>query len=169
MTHQLIIQTPIGILRACSCDGMLKEIEFIDTKHGEPSPIETPANCPILQTLLSQLNDYFAGLLRVFDIPIASSEMNQAQHAATNTLLKIPYGTIISYKQQAEMIGSKAYRVLGSANRKNKWPIIVPCHRVVRSNGEIGDYSGGAWRKKWLIDFEQNNMQLERYKSMWVV
>ncbi|MDN5079658.1 methylated-DNA--[protein]-cysteine S-methyltransferase [Aliarcobacter butzleri] len=74
------------------------------------------------------------------------------------TLLKIPYGKTISYKEEAKMIeNEKAFRAVANANGKNNLSIIVPCHRVISNNGEIGGYTGGVEKKEFLLKLEQND------------
>lgn len=77
------------------------------------------------------------------------------QNAVWKTLLKIPYGTTWSYKEEAERLGSpKSVRAVANANGQNRISIIVPCHRVIGSNGTLTGYGGGLWRKKWLLEHE---------------
>ena len=72
--------------------------------------------------------------------------------------MKIPYGTTRSYKEQAGIIGKEsAFRAVANANGSNQLAIIIPCHRIINSNGSLGGYGGGLHRKKWLLDFEMNN------------
>ena len=78
------------------------------------------------------------------------------QHSVWNSLLQINYGETVSYKFIAQSINHfKAYRAVGSANNKNPVSIIVPCHRVIGSNGSLTGYASGIWRKQWLINFEK--------------
>jgi methylated-DNA-[protein]-cysteine S-methyltransferase len=107
-----------------------------------------------------QLDAYFAGKLRGFDLPLApqGTEFQQRVWAA---LLKIPYGATRSYGQQAAAIGSpKAVRAVGLANGRNPIAIIIPCHRVIGANGSLTGYGGGMARKRLLLDLEQGAPQL---------
>lgn len=109
-----------------------------------------------------QLEEYFSGKRKEFNIKldIIGTEF---QKKCWNVLLKVPYGKTISYSDEAEMIGNnKAVRAVGSANGKNCIPIIIPCHRIVYKDGEIGGYSGGEGGnkgieiKKYLLELEKN-------------
>ncbi len=102
--------------------------------------------------------DYFEGKLKKFTTPIHIFG-TQFQQSVCEELVKIPYGETRSYEEQAISIGkSLAYRAVANANSANQIAIIIPCHRVIRNNGSLGGYGGGVERKKWLIDFERNNM-----------
>jgi O-6-methylguanine DNA methyltransferase len=83
------------------------------------------------------------------------------QVTAWNQLLKIPYGQTISYERQANAMGRPgAQRAVGKANGDNRIAIVIPCHRVVRQNGDLCGYGGGLWRKKFLLDLEQGQREL---------
>lgn len=105
-----------------------------------------------------QLDSYFAGKLRAFDLPLAP-EGTDFQRRVWDALLKIPYGVTRSYGQQAAAIGSpKAVRAVGLANGRNPIAIIIPCHRVIGSNGSLTGYGGGMPRKQLLLDLEQGGV-----------
>ena len=109
------------------------------------------------RTLIKQLDEYFDGKRKEFDVPtlLIGSDF---QKAAWASLTKIPYGETISYKEEAERIGApNAWRAIGNANRSNPLAIIRPCHRVVGTNGEIGGYSGGKEAKRFLLELERRN------------
>lgn len=115
----------------------------------------------IAVTLKSQLDEYFGGQRKKFDVPtlLVGSDF---QKAVWQALARIPYGATITYKEEAEQIGAtKAWRAVGSANRNNPMAIIFPCHRVVGSNGELGGYAGGAETKRFLLKLETNNTKGE--------
>ncbi|MDR1680771.1 MAG: methylated-DNA--[protein]-cysteine S-methyltransferase [Prevotellaceae bacterium] len=115
---------------------------------------EVPAN-PILQACIRQLDEYFAGRRRSFDLPLAPSG-TAFQRGVWQALAAIPYGQTISYLELARRIGnSKAVRAVGRANGQNKIVIIVPCHRVIGAHGTLVGYTGGLWRKEWLLKHEQ--------------
>lgn len=109
---------------------------------------------PLLIQCVEQLIQYFNGERRVFELPL-----NQAgtsfQQEVWNELMTIPYGKTISYLELARKTGdSKATRAVANANGRNNVCIIVPCHRVIGSNKDLIGYSGGLWRKKWLLEHE---------------
>lgn len=110
----------------------------------------------ILSNTKNQLSQYFQGKRKKFTIPLRI-EGTDFEKAVWKQLLEIPYGTTFSYKEVAEAIGNdRAYRAVGNANNKNKLSIIIPCHRVTKSSGEIGGYGAEVWRKKWLLELENN-------------
>jgi methylated-DNA-[protein]-cysteine S-methyltransferase len=116
---------------------------------------------PISETALlfvTQMREYFDGKRRDFDLPIRARG-TVFQEVVWDALLRIPYGESISYQQLAKNINlEKASRAVGNANGKNPICILIPCHRVVRANGEIGGYAYGAEVKKFLLDLEKQNV-----------
>jgi methylated-DNA-[protein]-cysteine S-methyltransferase len=104
-----------------------------------------------------QLQAYFNGRLKRFDLPLAPVG-TPFQLSVWEALQTIPYGVLVSYKTIAEAVGSpKAFRAVGAANGKNPLPIIVPCHRVVGSNGALTGFGGGLETKQRLIDLERRS------------
>ena len=109
---------------------------------------------PVLREARVQLTDYFAGRRRDFDLPVAPSG-TPFQHRVWAALRKIPYATTHSYGQVARSIGSRgAARAVGMANGRNPLSIIVPCHRVIGSDGSLIGYGGGEANKRALLDLE---------------
>nr|WP_321502033.1 methylated-DNA--[protein]-cysteine S-methyltransferase [uncultured Dethiosulfovibrio sp.] len=107
-----------------------------------------------LKDATDQLKAYFAGELKVFDLPL-SLEGTPFQLQVWEALQKIPYGETRSYMEMALSMGNdKACRAVGGANGRNPIPVIIPCHRVVGSNGSLGGYSGGLGLKKRLLSIE---------------
>lgn len=110
--------------------------------------------------VLRQLNAYFAGELREFDIPLVF-EGTEFQKKVWKSLTTIPYGETISYGQLAKKIGDpKAVRAVGAANGQNPIPIIVPCHRVIGSNGSLTGFGGGLDNKRKLLELERGQRTL---------
>ena len=104
-----------------------------------------------------QLRAYFKGELKEFDIPLAP-EGTAFQQKVWQALRNIPYGKLVSYKTIAETIGNpKAVRAVGAANGKNPLPVIVPCHRVIGSDGALTGFGGGLQTKQQLIDLERSS------------
>lgn len=102
-----------------------------------------------------QLREYAAGKREHFDLPL-KMDGTKFQIKAWKALTRIPFGKTVSYADQSKMIRNpKAVRAVGSANGKNKFPVVVPCHRVIQSSGALGGYSGGLQIKKELLAFEQ--------------
>ncbi len=150
----LISDSPLGRLRLEACNNAITGINFINDE-----PVSGPDGYgidthPLLLECRNQLNDYFAGRLSAFNLAIRS-EGSDFQIRIWNELLKIPYGKRISYLDLSKRIGDvKAIRAVGTANGKNRIAIIVPCHRVVGSDGTLTGYAGGLWRKQWLLEHE---------------
>ncbi len=109
----------------------------------------------IMRDVIRQLNEYFIGTLKRFDVPLDLGEKSLFHKKVWNALLDIPYGETRSYGEVAEDIGhARAARAVGTANSRNPVPIIVPCHRVIRNDGSIGQYSSGAGIKRILLEHE---------------
>ena len=107
-----------------------------------------------LATAVEQLDEYFAGERTEFDLPL-DAVGTTFQHQAWDALVRIPFGETVSYGEQAVMLGDKnKARAVGAANGKNPIPIVVPCHRVVGSNGHLTGFTGGLDAKAWLLDHE---------------
>lgn len=124
------------------------------------SPFEFPApnrlKLPIFEETANQLHAYLAGELTTFDLPIRL-EGSSFQLRVWQELLKIPYGTTISYRQLAERVGDvKSIRAVGKANGQNPILIVMPCHRVIGSNGKLIGYGGGIERKLFLLKLERS-------------
>jgi AraC family transcriptional regulator of adaptative response/methylated-DNA-[protein]-cysteine methyltransferase len=113
-----------------------------------------PGSNALVTALQRQLNEYFCGERRQFTIPL-SYPGTPFQAKVWSTLLDIPYGSTCSYKDVALRVGHpRAVRAVGTANGMNRIAILIPCHRVVNANGELGGYGGGLWRKRMLLDLE---------------
>ncbi|MCX7875335.1 MAG: methylated-DNA--[protein]-cysteine S-methyltransferase [Melioribacteraceae bacterium] len=105
----------------------------------------------------SQLNEYFKGVRKKFDLPLLFNG-TQFQNNVWKNLIEIPYGEFMSYEKFSEIIGDKKkIRAVANANSKNPFAIVVPCHRIIGKNGKLVGYAGGLDRKKWLIEFELSN------------
>lgn len=148
--YKRIIMTPIGSMLAIADDYALTCLDFEDGNL----EVENSQH-PILLQLESELGEYFRRERKEFDIPLSPAGTT-FQRAVYNTLLKIPYGTTLSYADEAKIFGnSKATRAVANANGKNPISILIPCHRVISSSGGIGGYSGGVWRKEFLLSLEK--------------
>ena len=109
---------------------------------------------PLISRAAEMLTEYFDGKRKVFDLPL-SPEGTDFQKKAWDALLTIPYGQTRSYKEQAEAVGNvKACRAIGAANGKNPISVIIPCHRVIGSDGSLIGYGGGLEMKKALLELE---------------
>ncbi len=164
------IETPIGNLYAGAVDQGICLLEFADRTILK-SQIKLIAsflkkdireeNNQHFDILRYQLEEYFRSNLEVFSIPMVITG-TEFQKMVWNELLKIPYGSTRTYKQQAAAINKpQAIRAVANANGLNRISIIIPCHRIIGSDGNLTGYGGGLWRKKWLLDFEKNQKSLE--------
>lgn len=153
MTHQSYLDTPLGPVLITGDEAAIHAVSIMDTR----TPIEDTETPPIRQCK-QQLQEYFDGQRKTFDLPLAP-EGTPFQQKVWQQLTTIPYGQTITYMQLAKMLGDpKCIRAAGTANGKNKLWIIVPCHRVVGTDGRLVGYAGGLHRKKWLLDFEAHAM-----------
>jgi methylated-DNA-[protein]-cysteine S-methyltransferase len=126
---------------------------------GSLYPEATQSSAPLLNESLKQLTEYFLGQRRLFTLPLSNSSLSPFAVTVQRSLLKVPYGEIVTYSELAINAGSpKAARAVGSVMAKNPFPLIVPCHRVVKADGSFGQYSAahGSTTKAWLIDFERS-------------
>lgn len=145
-----LISTPLGNLLAQETDGKLSRLDFTPEGAGSLPDDQTP----LLLSLKSQLQDYFAGKLMRFDVPLFLSG-TPFQRAVWDRLLGIPYGQTASYHQIAEWLDRpNADRAVGQAVHHNPVVILVPCHRVVGKNGALTGYAGGLDRKRDLLKLE---------------
>jgi len=145
-----IISTPIGRMIAVAEADALVYLDFVDEEIQDEC-----SNHPLLLQLEQELNEYFSKRRQIFTVPLSTSG-TPFQKGVWETLLKIPYATTLSYAQEAKLFGNpKATRAVANANSKNPISILIPCHRVVASNGTIGGYSGGLWRKEFLLSLER--------------
>lgn len=144
----------IGPLTIVEYQGALYQIEFGKGEYALQEQMELNQTL-LIQQVYQQLEEYFHGKRTRFDLPL-HMEGTDFQKKVWNELQKIPYGKTCSYKEIALAIGNeKACRAVGSANNKNKIPIIIPCHRVIGANHKLVGYAGGLEIKKKLLELEQ--------------
>ena len=149
-THSAFYKSEIGFLRAIGSDDGLHELEFTDLKSDPHS--EVPA---CLKECFGQLDEYFSGELKNFSLTL-EPRGTDFQKNVWQELLKIPFGQTTSYLNIATALGNKkALRAVGTANGQNRIPIIIPCHRVIGSDGSLIGFGGGIWRKEWLLKHEK--------------
>ncbi|TDI94053.1 MAG: methylated-DNA--[protein]-cysteine S-methyltransferase [Caldithrix sp.] len=148
--HTAFYKSEIGFLRAIGSDDGLHELEFTDLKSAPHS--EVPA---CLQECFGQLDEYFKGSRDRFTLNL-KPQGTDFQQSVWQQLLKIPFGQTTSYLNIATAIDNKkAIRAVGAANGRNRIPIIIPCHRVIGSDGSLIGFGGGIWRKEWLLKHEK--------------
>lgn len=160
MTAKTRLKTPLGIAEIYGSTSGISKIIILDDTEGfteEVIPDE-------LKLAVYQLKAYFAGDLKDFQIKI-NPEGTPFQKRVWKALQEIPHGLTWSYMDLAKKLGDvKAIRAVAAANGKNPLWIIVPCHRVIGTNGSLTGYAGGIWRKKWLLDHENPSPQQELFK-----
>jgi methylated-DNA-[protein]-cysteine S-methyltransferase len=152
-TQTAIINSPIGITKIVGNQNGIAEISILS--EGDVSKT-IPAE---LQEAVSQLGDYFDGKRQDFNFKL-NPKGTEFQQRVWQELLKIPFGKTISYLDLSKKLGNvKAIRAVASANGKNPLWIVVPCHRVIGTDGSLTGYAGGLWRKKWLLEHESPSGQ----------
>ena len=155
MTYTKHLDSPVGLLRLVATDNGLSEVQFeqdgeIDRHHDDHQ---------LLAEAETQLLEYFAGQRQEFDIEIDIAQGTEFQLAAWQALAEVPYGETRTYRQQAQAVGRpKAVRAIGSANGKNPISIILPCHRIIGSDGSLTGYGGGLSTKEFLLNHEQAHL-----------
>jgi methylated-DNA-[protein]-cysteine S-methyltransferase len=150
MKHTAYIKTVLGPIEISEVDGFITELFFVKDPYEIPGEQKTP----LLEKAEKQIKEYLDGTSRGFDLPLAAKG-TEFQKAVWETLCKIPYGETRSYKQVAELIGRPdASRAVGMANSKNPILILMPCHRVVGSDGKLTGYAAGLGIKEQLLELE---------------
>jgi len=159
--------TPVGELVLTASDAALTGVYFPTSRRGAAPTHHAdwtengggPAG-QVLARAAQQLTEYFDGSRTTFDLPLEALG-SAFEHRVWNALRTIPYGATTSYGELAKRLGDvSATRAVGAANGKNPIPIIIPCHRVVGSKGELTGFGGGLDRKRWLLEHEGVLMKL---------
>lgn len=167
--YHTYIETPIGKMIACATDKGLCLLEFADGKPTEQkigSLLKISGETLIdkenslLELTKQELDEYFCGKRKEFTVPLDMIGTDFQKQVWTK-LLDIPYGETRSYMQQSLSLGdSKKIRAVANANGKNKIAVIVPCHRVIGTDGSLTGYAGGLERKEWLLNLESKQKKL---------
>ncbi len=151
--YEAVVDTPLGIARIRGSEKGITEIRVSD----DPSLKRTIPD--ELRTVCTQLQEYFEGSRKIFEVPLQPGG-TPFQKKVWEALLEIPYGKRISYMDLAKKLGDpKAIRAVAGANAKNPVWILIPCHRVVGTDGSLTGYAGGLHRKKWLLNHESPSGQ----------
>lgn len=147
-------KTPIGTAKIKGNKDGIQSITVIDEK------IETTVNIPsFLQNCVHQLDEYFNGNRTEFNLKLNPQGTN-FQKRVWKELLNVSHGKTRTYSEQSKRLGNvKAIRAVASANGKNPIWIVIPCHRIIGSNGSLTGYAGSLWRKKWLLEHENPSPQ----------
>ncbi|MDO5616786.1 MAG: methylated-DNA--[protein]-cysteine S-methyltransferase [Cruoricaptor ignavus] len=158
------IETPLGTMIACADEKGVCLLEFSDRKAlpTELKEISKYFDATIIQSenqyftiLEKELAEYFEGKRKIFTVPL-SLVGTDFQKSVWQILQQIPYGETWSYAQQSKVLGdAKKVRAVANANGLNKISIIIPCHRVIGSDGKLTGYGGGIWRKQKLLELEK--------------
>lgn len=153
--HYTSIDSPVGPLLLAASDAGMHTIEFQHARH----PVKRDGDWretdhPLLRRARKQLDEYFTGTRRSFDLPLAP-QGTPFQREVWQALAAIPYGETISYGQLAGHLGRpSASRAVGAANGRNPLPIVLPCHRVIGASGALTGFGGGLPTKQFLLQLE---------------
>ncbi len=143
--------SPIGLIEITGNEDGISSLSFEEKTENKNTKIHAS-----LKESVYQLDEYFQGIRKEFDLKL-NPEGSKFKQKVWKQLMKIPYGKTRSYLQISKQIGdANANRAVGNANGKNPIPIIIPCHRVIGNTGKLVGYSGGLWRKEWLLNHENS-------------
>ena len=147
--EECIIDSPLGFTKICGDENGVQSISILNSEEKITTVIPE-----VLEDCVYQLNEYFEGKRKDFSLKL-NPQGTEFQNSVWQGLLQIPYGKTCSYLDLSKKLGDvKAIRAVANANGKNPLWIIIPCHRVIGSNGSLTGYAGGLHRKKWLIEHE---------------
>ncbi len=145
-----IVKTPLGFTKIEGDRDGLQSISILES----PAEKESTVIPTILEDAVYQLKEYFDGIRTNFELK-CNPQGTEFQKKVWQALSEVPYGKTMSYYELSRRIGSeKAIRAVAAANGKNPLWIIIPCHRIIGSDGSLTGYAGGLHRKKWLLDHE---------------
>jgi AraC family transcriptional regulator of adaptative response/methylated-DNA-[protein]-cysteine methyltransferase len=161
--HLQKIKSPIGTLVVCASEKGICLIEFADIQDLEREYLQIckekqaqiiEGSSDLIEQLRGELDAYFKGKLKVFTVPLDLIG-TEFQKSIWLGLQLIPYGETKSYKQQSELLQiPKSIRAVANANGKNRIALVIPCHRIIGTDGSLTGYRGGVWRKKFLLELE---------------
>lgn len=161
------LTTPLGPMLAIADEHALYLLEFAERRNLEHElkqlPIKSnativPGRTKQIDSIEQELTLYFAGSLKEFKTPVQFLG-SPFQNNVWRTLTTVPYGHTVSYAQEATALGKpSASRAVANANGANQLAIIIPCHRIINTNGNLGGYGGGIARKQWLLNHEKKNI-----------
>ena len=147
------LQTPLGICQLLGDEQGISQLVLVEEAS---LSVSIPKE---LKTAVTQIREYFAGNRTQFDLKLNPAG-TEFQKKVWDELQQIPYGKTLSYLELSKKLGDpKAIRAVAAANGKNPLWIIIPCHRVIGSDGSLTGYAGGLWRKKWLLEHESPALQ----------
>lgn len=141
-------ESPIGLIEIGGTANAIVSVSFVERRR------DAAGTTPLIDEAIRQMGEYFAGDRHEFEVPIELGGTD-FQREVWQQLQSISYGQVVSYQDVAGALDSPgAVRAVGAANGQNPIAIIVPCHRVIGSNGDLTGYGGGIWRKEWLLKHE---------------
>ncbi|MBD2700463.1 methylated-DNA--[protein]-cysteine S-methyltransferase [Spirosoma sp. BT702] len=150
----VVFESPLGLVRITGDEQGVSSISCIDVPESMPADGPTDTLPEPVQQAVQQLHEYFATTRQTFDFLLNPSG-TAFQQTVWQALLNVPFGTTLSYLTLTRRIGDeKAIRAVAAANGRNPLWIVVPCHRIIGSDGSLTGYAGGLWRKKWLLEHE---------------
>jgi methylated-DNA-[protein]-cysteine S-methyltransferase len=161
-SHRGRLESPIGTIEVTVNEGgAVVAVSFVDEPSSDMTEID--GSC---SRALRQLEEYFRGERRRFELPL-DPDGTEFEHKVWNQVRRIPFGATDSYGEIARRLGADAgsARAVGVANARNPVAIIIPCHRVIGSDGDLTGYAGGLDRKKWLLDMESGQARLAFYNA----
>jgi len=155
IVHTTFTDSPVGPLFLAAGETGMHAIEFRGNRHPVKRGTDwREGDNAVLRRARRQLDEYFAGKRRAFDLPLSPAG-TEFQRSVWTTLATIPYGETISYAQLASRIGRPgAVRAVGAANGRNPLPIVLPCHRVIGADGSLTGFGGGLPTKQFLLKLE---------------
>ena len=146
------VESPIGLIEIGATDQAIRSLYFVEEPRADAEDADNPH--PLIAKAVHQLQEYFNGTRTEFDLPLALHGTD-FQQQVWQQLLTVAYGQMASYRDIAYALDKpKAVRAVGAANGQNPISLIVPCHRIIGSNGKLTGYGGGLWRKEWLLKHE---------------
>ena len=155
--YKTYYKSEIGLIEIIGTENGILSVGFVEEKSKNSFEIH---RC--LEECIEQIDEYFRGKRKEFSVNL-QLQGTDFQKEVWSQLMKIPFGETLSYKDVAASIGNeKAVRAVGNANGRNKIAIIIPCHRVIGSNGKLIGYASGVWRKEWLLLHERRVCSTER-------
>lgn len=141
-------ESPIGLIEIGGTEDAIVSVAFVEHTG------DVVGTTPLIEEAVRQVSEYFVGDRHTFEVPVEFGGTD-FQREVWQQLQSIPYGQVVSYQDVADALERPgAVRAVGAANGQNPIAIVVPCHRVIGSNGDLTGYGGGVWRKEWLLKHE---------------
>ena len=153
-TYKGYYKSKLGLLEIVGLEQSIKAVTFVENEESDDD-FDKAKSSPAVEACLRQLDEYFQGNRQTFSLTL-EPDGTEFQRTVWTQLTAIPFGQTVSYLDVAKNIGNeKAIRAVGAANGQNPIVIIIPCHRVIGSDGKLTGYGGGLWRKEWLLKHEE--------------